>query len=120
MLFPAALDHDAPAATTDEVSLIAVPAHIPKPVSDNPSICPSGGKIKTAMMLNKNMVEIAWATSSSLARITGAVAAIAEPPHIEVPTPIRVVVLPSIFIAFPTRYAVINDEDNVNTITRSD
>ena len=33
----------------------------------------------------------------------GAVAAMAEPPHIEVPTPIRTVVLLSILRAFPTK-----------------
>ena len=36
------------------------------------------------------MVEIAWAISSSFALMTGAVAAMAEPPHIAVPTPINI------------------------------
>jgi hypothetical protein len=57
----------------------------------------------TAIILNKNIVEIAWLTSSSLASITGAVVAIAEPPHIEVPTPIKVVVLPGKRKALPTK-----------------
>ena len=59
VLFPAALLHDAPAATTELVSLIAVPAHMPKPVSERPSRCPRGGKMKTAMILNRNIVEMA-------------------------------------------------------------
>ncbi len=52
--------------------------------------------------------------------MTGAVAAMAEPPHMDVPTPMRVVVLPSIFMALPTRYAVMNDEVRVKIITMSD
>ena len=71
-------------------------------------------------MLNKKIVDIACATSSSLARITGAVAAMADPPQMDVPTPIRVVVLPSIFIALPTKYAVRNEALSVNTITAND
>ena len=55
------------------------------------------------MMLNKKMVEIEKATSLSCAFITGAVAAIAEPPQIAVPTPIKVVVLLSIFNNFPIK-----------------
>ncbi len=79
VLLPAALLHAAPAATTDDVSLIAVPAHIPKPKSDNPIRCPRGGKIKTATTLNRKMVDIACATSWSFAPMTGAVAAMADP-----------------------------------------
>ena len=71
-------------------------------------------------MCIRDSVEIACATYSSLALITGAVAAMAEPPHMEVPIPMRVVVLPSIFSALPTRYAVINDEVRVNIITIRD
>lgn len=48
------------------------------------------------MMLNKNITEIEVATSSSFALITGAVAAIAEPPQIDEPTPTRVAMLVSI------------------------
>lgn len=51
--------------------------------------------MKTAIILKRNMVDIAWATSSSSAFITGAVAAMADPPHMDVPTPISVVVFPN-------------------------
>ena len=81
------------AAVTDEVSLIAVPANRPKPSLDRPSTEPKVGKIKAAIMLNKNITEIDWAISSSSASITGAVAAIAEPPQIDEPTPIKVAIL---------------------------
>ncbi len=40
---------------------------------------------------------MACATSSSLASITGAVAAIADPPQIEEPTPIKVEIVAGIF-----------------------
>ena len=43
-------------------------------------------------MLKKKITEIAVAIDSSFALITGAVAAIAEPPHIEEPTPTKVVI----------------------------
>ena len=39
---------------------------------------------------DEQIVEIANATSLSFAFITGLVAAIAEPPHMEVPTPINI------------------------------
>jgi len=39
-------------------------------------------------MLKKKITEIACATSSSSASMTGAVAAIAEPPQMEDPTPV--------------------------------
>ena len=48
---------------------------------------PRVGKSTAASTLKKKMTEIAWATSSSSASITGAVAAMAEPPQIEDPTP---------------------------------
>ena len=59
-------------------------------------------------------------TSSSFARITGAVAAIAEPPQIEVPTPISVVESLGSFNALPIINAVVNAAANVNTMTKSD
>ncbi len=40
-------------------------------------------------MLNRKITEMDCATSSSLAWITGAVAAMAEPPQIDEPTPIK-------------------------------
>ena len=51
---------------------------------------PSAGKISAARILNRKITEIACATSSSSASITGAVAAIAEPPQIDEPTPTSV------------------------------
>ena len=47
-------------------------------------------KMSAAKTLKKKITEMAWATSFSLAWITGAVAAMAEPPQIEEPTPIKV------------------------------
>ena len=43
-----------------------------------------------ARTLKKKITEIAWATSSSSASMTGAVAAMADPPQMEEPTPTRV------------------------------
>ena len=43
-------------------------------------------------MLKKKITEIAVAMDSSLALITGAVAAIAEPPQIDDPTPTQVTI----------------------------
>ena len=43
-------------------------------------------------MLKKKITEIAVAIDSSLALITGAVAAIADPPQIEEPTPTKVAI----------------------------
>ena len=43
--------------------------------------------MRAARTLKKKMTEIAWATSSSFASMTGAVAAMAEPPQMEEPTP---------------------------------
>ena len=55
------------------------------------------GNINTAAILNKKIVDIEKATSLSLADMTGAVAAIADPPHIAVPMPMRILVLPGSF-----------------------
>ena len=80
----------AAAAVTDDVSFTAVPANRPKPSLLMPSMAPSEGKISAAMMLKRKMTLMAWAISSSSASMTGAVAAIAEPPQIEEPTPTSV------------------------------
>ena len=90
------------AAVTDEVSLIAVPAKIPKAsplLVENPSSAPSDGKNSAASMLKKKITEIACATSSSSASMTGAVAAIAEPPQMEDPTPTSVEIFPGTCIS---------------------
>ena len=84
------------AAVTDEVSLIAVPAKTPKAfplVVSKPSAFPSTGKSTAAITLKKKITEIACATSVSSASMTGAVAAIADPPQMDEPTPTRIEVL---------------------------
>lgn len=54
-----------------------------------PTACPKVGKMSAARILNRKIIDIDCAISSSSASITGAVAAIAEPPQIDEPTPIR-------------------------------
>ena len=88
----------AAAAVTEDVSFTAVPAKRPKPSLESPSTPPSVGKIRAAMTLNRKMTEMAWAISSSSAPMTGAVAAMALPPQMEDPTPMRVEMLASMRI----------------------
>ena len=107
----------AAAAVTEDVSFTAVPANTAKPSVPKPIACPKTGKISAARMLKRNITDIERATSSSSASITGAVAAIAEPPQIEEPTPIRQAVFGSIFISFISRNDTISDTDIVQTIT---
>lgn len=71
-------------------------------------------------MLNKKIVEIAWEISSSTASITGAVAAIADPPQIQVPTPISVATSAGICKCLLTIKAVKKDAVRVITITQSE
>ena len=66
------------AAVTEEVSLIAVPANNANPVFESPSQLPSIGNRSAASTLNRKITEIACATSSSFAPMTGAVAALAD------------------------------------------
>ena len=77
-------------AVTEEVSLTAVPAKRAKPSLERWSQEPRVGKISAAKTLKKKITDMACATSFSLAWMTGAVAAMAEPPQIEEPTPIKV------------------------------
>ena len=91
------LSHVEAAAVTEEVSFTAVPAKMPNASPDvvsKPMSFPSVGKMRAASTLKKNITEIDWATSSSSASTTGAVAAIAEPPQIEDPTPTSIAVFP--------------------------
>ena len=81
---------------------------------------PSVGKINAAMILNKNITEIDCAISSSFAPITGAVAAIAEPPHIDEPTPIKVAILGCIFKALYKTKDTISDIEIVDKIIGND
>ena len=97
-------------AVTEEVSLPAVPANIPKLsplVVSKPISPPSAGKISAASTLNRKMTEIACATSSSSASITGAVAATALPPQILDPTPISVASFPGTRSIFCSSHAII-------------
>ena len=90
------------AAVTEEVSLTAVPAKTPNAspeVVSKPIICPNIGNRMAASTLKKKMTEIACATSSSSASMTGAVAAMAEPPQMEEPTPTSVDILEGMSIA---------------------
>ena len=68
------LSQVAAVAVTDEVSLTAVPAKMPKaspdPVSKPTSFPKVVGKSRAARTLKKKMTEIAWATSSSSASMT--------------------------------------------------
>ena len=97
--------------------MTAVPANTAKPSVPSPIACPSVGNISAASTLNRNITDIERATSSSSASITGAVAAIAEPPQIDEPTPIRQAVLGSTFIIFIIINATISDIEIVPTIT---
>ena len=72
------------------------------------------------MMLNKNITEIEVATSSSFALMTGAVAAMADPPQIDEPTPTRVAMLESIFRIFATTKEIIRAVEIVERIIRSE
>lgn len=71
-------------------------------------------------MLKRKITEILLATSSSLALITGAVAAIAEPPQIDEPTPTKVAVLTSNFNHFCKQKATIKDVAIVEMIIGND
>jgi hypothetical protein len=81
---------------------------------------PRAGKAKTAIMLKRKTVLMALVTSSSSALITGATAAMAEPPQMEVPTPINVVALPETLSNFPAKKAVTKTAVKVNAITARD
>lgn len=96
VLLPWIPSHAAAAAVTEDVSLTAVPAKSPNPSLERPKAVPREGKIRAAATLNRKMTEIDWAISSSSASITGAAAAMAEPPQMEEPIPIRVEIFASI------------------------
>ena len=117
---PAASEKAYPVATTEEVSLTAVPAHIPKAWSVIPSALPIMGKSKIIAMSNKKVADIAYATSLSSASMVGAMAAIAEPPQMPVPAEIRLDSFQFKPNAFPTRYPPPKQVSRVNIITISD
>ncbi len=66
--------------------------------------------------MKKKITEIACATSVSSASMTGAVAAIAEPPQMEEPTPTRIDVLEGTFSTLRSSHAMIK---NINKFTQN-
>ena len=78
------------------------------------------GRTVRRSIVEKEVTEIACATSSSSASMTGAVAAIAEPPQMEDPTPTSVEIFPGTCITLCNRYAMIRDVEIVVTIIGSD
>ena len=117
------LSHVDAAAVTDDVSLIAVPAKIPNASPckvSNPIACPSIGKKIAASTLKKKITAIDCAISSSSASMTGAVAAIAEPPQIDDPTPTSIDVFAGTFRTFFNIHAIIRDVVIVQIIIGSD
>ena len=119
-LVPFMLSQAEAAAVTEDVSLIAVPAKRAKPSLVKPIILPKVGNIRAAITLNKKITEMERAISSSLAPITGAVAAMADPPQIEDPTPTKTETFLSIFNNLHIMKAVINDVEIVAKITGKD
>ena len=78
---------------------------------------PRVGKTSAAITLKRKITEMAWATSSSSARITGAVAAMAEPPQMEEPTPMSVAIFPGTCMARHITKETTRDVEMVETIT---
>ena len=85
-----------------------------------PMALPKIGNRIAASTLKKNMTEIACATSSSSASMTGAVAATAEPPQMEDPTPINVEILDSMCITLCKIHATTSDVLIVQMIIGND
>ena len=86
---PAISENAYPAATTEDVSFTAVPVQRPYPRSDIPKYLPIIGNKTTISTSNINVADMAYAISLSSASITGAMDAMAEPPHIPVPSDIN-------------------------------
>lgn len=90
------LSHVEAAAVTEEVSFTAVPAKsqmLPRMLLKIQALFPVPEN-QRCQNIKQKITEIACATSSSSASITGAVAAIADPPQIEDPTPTSVEIFP--------------------------
>ena len=118
--WPAASENAKPAATTDDVSLMAVPAHIPNPASLMPSRCPRLGNVKTARMLKRKIVEMEELICLTVRvndrrRRRDSRASADGCAHAD--ENLGVPIHPS---ARPTRAAVRKAAAKVNTITRSD
>ena len=110
----------AAAAVTEDVSFTAVPANRPNPSLLMPSMAPSEGKMSAAMMLNRKMTLMACAISSSSASMTGAVAAMAEPPQMEEPTPTSVEILPGMCMTRHSANEMTSDVVMVDTMMGSE
>ena len=108
------------AAVTEEVSFTAVPAKSPKPSLVRPSMPPSVGNTSAAITLKRKMTLMAWAISSSSASITGAVAAMAEPPQMEEPTPMSVEIFPGMLSARQSRKDTASEVAIVETMIGSE
>ena len=81
---------------------------------------PRIGKRMAAKTLKKKITEMDWATSSSSASITGAVAAMAEPPQMEEPTPTKVEILEGIRRALCSTKAMSRETAMVQTMMGRD
>ena len=111
------------AAVTEDVSFTAVPANMPKASPEavsKPIRLPKAGNISAASTLKKNMTEIDCATSSSPASMTGAVAAIAEPPQMDEPTPMSVAIFEGICMALCSTNAIRSEAAMVQMIMGRD
>ena len=92
--------------------MIAVPAKIPNAspcIVSKPIAFPSTGKKIAAITLKKKITAIDCAISSSSASITGAVAAMADPPQIEEPTPTSIDVFAGTLRVFRIIHEMIRD-----------
>ena len=75
----------APAPTTEDVSCMAIAAHMPNCFMVMPKASPIEGNKNKAMPLRTNTTPKATDMLSAFAFMTGPTAAIADPPHIAVP-----------------------------------
>ena len=85
-----------------------------------PMKCPRKGKMNTAMTLKRKIVEMEKTMSLSFAPMTGATAAMAEPPQIAVPAPMSVRASPSTPKSLPAPQATRNAVASVDAMTASD
>jgi len=90
---------DVAAATTDDVSLTAVPAHRPNEVGVNPNAMPSDGKMRAASTLYITMTATDMAIPVALALMTWLIVAMADAPQMVVPYVTRMPVSRSTFRA---------------------
>ena len=89
-------------------------------MSLSPSQCPIIGNSTIMAISNRNVADIAYAISLSSASMTGAIAAIAEPPQIPVPAEMRLDSSQLSPRAFPMKYPPPKHVRSVNIITERD